>query len=245
MTFTHGQQQYPSRRHDQQSNGQYNHPSHSQPSYRQDQQSNGQYDHPSHAQPPYSQSSQHPSQPLHTYEPHPTSPTNSNYSYNPPSVYQHSQSNHYQSSQSGSHPSSRSKGYQPSHLSHHPSSNISLASSTNLHYPVQARNQSNIYSSASTIQPSINSSNQHGYSVMGNRKKTIRNIPLTPQGNLVIDIPVSDKLLQLGGHSFDHEFTHSRYTAVTCHPDEFATSGYSLRQQELNRTTEIFVVVTM
>ncbi|RKO96211.1 hypothetical protein CAUPRSCDRAFT_8395, partial [Caulochytrium protostelioides] len=36
-----------------------------------------------------------------------------------------------------------------------------------------------------------------------------------------------------------------RYTAVTCGPDAFSREGYTLRQQEYGRQTELFIVVTM
>jgi hypothetical protein len=85
--------------------------------------------------------------------------------------------------------------------------------------------------------------------MMGNplraRKATIRHIPLTPEGNLVIDVPVPDRVLYNAKYRSGDEFTHMRYTAVTCTPDEFPTRGYSLRQQESKRHTEIFIVVTM
>ena len=77
------------------------------------------------------------------------------------------------------------------------------------------------------------------------RKRTVRQIPLTPQGNLVIDVPVADRVVKMGKYNIGDEFTHMRYTAVTCPPDEFAKRGYNLRQQELRRQTEIFIVVTM
>jgi chitin synthase len=77
------------------------------------------------------------------------------------------------------------------------------------------------------------------------RKRTVRQIPLTPQGNLVIDVPVADRVIKMGKYSDGDEFTHMRYTAVTCPPDEFSKRGYILRQQELGRHTEIFIVVTM
>ncbi|KAJ3129426.1 Chitin synthase, class 1 [Physocladia obscura] len=41
------------------------------------------------------------------------------------------------------------------------------------------------------------------------------------------------------------EFTHLRYTAATCDPNDFANKGFSLRAQELDRKTEIFIVITM
>lgn len=77
------------------------------------------------------------------------------------------------------------------------------------------------------------------------RKPTIRHIPLTPEGNLVIDVPVPDRVLYNAKYLVGDEFTHMRYTAVTCSADEFPTRGYSLRQQESKRHTELFIVVTM
>jgi chitin synthase len=77
------------------------------------------------------------------------------------------------------------------------------------------------------------------------RQRTVRHIPLTPQGNLVIDVPVSDRVRQLGSGSNEEEFRYLRYTAATCSPDDFPKSGYCLRQQEYQRQTEVFVVVTM
>jgi chitin synthase len=61
---------------------------------------------------------------------------------------------------------------------------------------------------------------------------------------LVIDVPVADRVALMGRYNKGDEFTHLRYTAVTCTPDEFQYKGYNLRQQELARSTEIFIVVT-
>lgn len=61
----------------------------------------------------------------------------------------------------------------------------------------------------------------------------------------MIDVPVADRVSKMGKYGTGDEFTHMRYTAVTCPADEFASKGYSLRQQELGRSTEIFIVVTM
>ena len=77
------------------------------------------------------------------------------------------------------------------------------------------------------------------------RKRTLRLIPLTPQGNLVIDVPVPDRVLKMAKFNTGEEFTHTRYTAVTCAADDFPRRGYSLRQQEYGRPTELFIVVTM
>ncbi|KAJ3515158.1 hypothetical protein NLJ89_g1936 [Agrocybe chaxingu] len=41
------------------------------------------------------------------------------------------------------------------------------------------------------------------------------------------------------------EFTHLRYTAATCDPDEFTSgNGYTLRARMMNRTTEILIAIT-
>lgn len=36
-----------------------------------------------------------------------------------------------------------------------------------------------------------------------------------------------------------------RYSAVTCDPNDFAASNYTLRPQLMNRQTELFIVMTM
>ncbi|KAJ3231575.1 Chitin synthase, class 1 [Chytriomyces hyalinus] len=41
------------------------------------------------------------------------------------------------------------------------------------------------------------------------------------------------------------EFTHLRYTAATCDPNDFKERGYRLRSQDLDRKTELFIVITM
>ena len=77
------------------------------------------------------------------------------------------------------------------------------------------------------------------------RKPTIRHIPLTPEGNLVVDVPVPDRVLANAKYQSGDEFTYTRYTAVTSTADQFPHSGYTLRQQEMQRSTELFIVVTM
>jgi chitin synthase len=74
-------------------------------------------------------------------------------------------------------------------------------------------------------------------------RQTRRYVPLT-NGNLVVDIPVARKVLKFASGN-TREFTHTRYTAVTCGADEFTSKGYVLRQQENETHTEIFIVVTM
>jgi hypothetical protein len=69
--------------------------------------------------------------------------------------------------------------------------------------------------------------------------------PLTADGHFVINLPIPKTLLDFMVFTEDREFTQSRYTAVTCAPDEFPSQGYSLKQQESKRHTEIFIVMTM
>jgi chitin synthase len=74
------------------------------------------------------------------------------------------------------------------------------------------------------------------------RHKTKRRVQLT-NGNLVIDLQVPPKLvLPWRGNP---EMTETRYTAVTCDPDDFEKKGFFLRQNESGRRTELFIVITM
>jgi hypothetical protein len=74
------------------------------------------------------------------------------------------------------------------------------------------------------------------------RNKTTKRVPLT-NGNLVLDLPVPPKLvLPRAGHP---EVMKTRYTAVTCDPDDFERNGHFLRQNQTNRRTELFICITM
>jgi chitin synthase len=74
------------------------------------------------------------------------------------------------------------------------------------------------------------------------RHKTTKRVPLT-NGNLVLDLPVPPKLvLPRTGHP---EVMKTRYTAVTCDPDDFEKNGHFLRQNQTNRRTELFICITM
>ncbi|KAJ8092782.1 Chitin synthase, class 8 [Marasmius tenuissimus] len=80
------------------------------------------------------------------------------------------------------------------------------------------------------------------------RYKTVKKVELF-HGNFVLDNPVPSKLLDLfppSVHS-DREFTHMRYSAATCDPNEFKDSGFTLRQVHYDppRRTELFIVMTM
>jgi chitin synthase len=72
--------------------------------------------------------------------------------------------------------------------------------------------------------------------------QSVRHVKLT-QGNLVLDCPVPDKLLRNVKYSTGEEFTHMRYTAVTCDPNDFLKDRYTLRPYLLNRQTELFIVM--
>jgi chitin synthase len=99
------------------------------------------------------------------------------------------------------------------------------------------RNDEQFHGSANTFRGSSKS--------LLSDKPTIRHIPLTPEGNLVVDVPVPDRVLSNAKYQSGDEFTYTRYTAVTSTPDQFPYSGYTLRQQEMQRSTELFIVVTM
>ncbi|KAG5647067.1 hypothetical protein DXG03_001437 [Asterophora parasitica] len=74
------------------------------------------------------------------------------------------------------------------------------------------------------------------------RNKTRRRVQLT-NGNLVVDLPVPPKLVL--PRRGEPETTKTRYTAVTCDPDDFEKRGFFLRQNEVGRRTELFIVITM
>ncbi|GAA5928047.1 hypothetical protein JCM3775_002798 [Rhodotorula graminis] len=78
------------------------------------------------------------------------------------------------------------------------------------------------------------------------RYKTVKRVQLT-QGNLVLDCQVPPKLLERCPRKDSREFTHMRYTAATCDPDDFLDEKYALRQilYETPRRTELFIVLTM
>ncbi|KAL0094521.1 chitin synthase 1, partial [Phycomyces blakesleeanus] len=76
------------------------------------------------------------------------------------------------------------------------------------------------------------------------RYKTVRKVKLTG-GNLVLENPVPTRYLNNLPRKDNKEFTHMRYTAATCDPSDFASENYRLRQNLMNRQTELFIVLTM
>lgn len=73
---------------------------------------------------------------------------------------------------------------------------------------------------------------------------TTAEIKLT-DGNLVIDLPVPERLKNLLARRESEEFTHMRYTACTSDPDDFMRDGFTLRPAAYGRETELFIVCTM
>ncbi|ORZ05680.1 chitin synthase 2 [Lobosporangium transversale] len=79
------------------------------------------------------------------------------------------------------------------------------------------------------------------------RFHTTKRVKLT-SGNLVLDCPVPSMFLKTLKYQEGEEFTHMRYTAATCDPDDFAAENYTLRPliiDGLPRETELFIVMTM
>ncbi|KAI0027761.1 glycosyltransferase family 2 protein [Vararia minispora EC-137] len=78
------------------------------------------------------------------------------------------------------------------------------------------------------------------------RYKTIKKVELF-HGNFVLDSAVPTKLLNLCAYKNEREFTHMRYSAATCDPNDFKDSGFTLRQVHYDppRRTELFIVLTM
>ena len=66
-------------------------------------------------------------------------------------------------------------------------------------------------------------------------------------GELVLECKIPTILYSFLPRRDEVEFTHMRYTAVTCDPDDFVNRGYKLRQNigRTLRETELFICVTM
>ena len=74
-------------------------------------------------------------------------------------------------------------------------------------------------------------------------KKEVRLI----NGELILECKIPTILYSFLPRRDEIEFTHMRYTAVTCDPDDFTLKGYKLRQNIGNtaRDTELFICITM
>lgn len=74
-------------------------------------------------------------------------------------------------------------------------------------------------------------------------KKEVRLI----NGELILECKIPTILHSFLPRRDEAEFTHMRYTAVTCDPDDFCMKGYKLRQNigSTARETELFICITM
>lgn len=74
-------------------------------------------------------------------------------------------------------------------------------------------------------------------------KKEVRLI----NGELILECKIPTILYSFLPRRDEIEFTHMRYTAVTCDPDDFVLKGYKLRQNigSTARDTELFICITM
>ena len=73
-------------------------------------------------------------------------------------------------------------------------------------------------------------------------KKEVRLI----NGELILECKIPTILHSFLPRRDEIEFTHMRYTAVTCDPDDFVVKGYKLRQNiGVQRETELFICITM
>jgi len=73
---------------------------------------------------------------------------------------------------------------------------------------------------------------------------TKKQVRLT-NGELILECKIPTILYSFLPRRDENEFTHMRYTAVTCDPDDFVQQGYQLRQTIDKRDTELFICVTM
>ncbi|KAH9218071.1 class 2 chitin synthase [Leptodontidium sp. 2 PMI_412] len=66
-------------------------------------------------------------------------------------------------------------------------------------------------------------------------------------GELILECKIPTILYSFLPRRDEIEFTHMRYTAVTCDPDDFVSKGYKLRQNigSTARETELFICITM
>ncbi|KAG5463342.1 MAG: chitin synthase-domain-containing protein, partial [Olpidium bornovanus] len=110
-----------------------------------------------------------------------------------------------------------------------------VAPSSGYRYPISSQPQYNNMSGGQM---------PAGSGAMLARKRTMRNVQLT-NGNLVIESPVPDRVLANAAYRTGEEFTHMRYTAATCDPNDFEKQSYTLRPAMYGRQTELFVVMTM
>lgn len=77
------------------------------------------------------------------------------------------------------------------------------------------------------------------------RYNTIKRLVQIPQGRLVLNCPVPIQYLERVPLRDPKEFNMMRYTAITCDANEFHQKNYTLRQEIMNRETELAICITM
>ncbi|KAF8928612.1 Chitin synthase, class 1, partial [Haplosporangium bisporale] len=81
---------------------------------------------------------------------------------------------------------------------------------------------------------------------MSRGESSVGFVPLLPPTSP--ELPVPSKLLKSLKYQDGEEFTHMRYTAATCDPNDFLAENYTLRPLIVDdhpRETELFIVMTM
>ncbi|KAI5480781.1 chitin synthase, glycosyltransferase family 2 protein [Pseudohyphozyma bogoriensis] len=81
------------------------------------------------------------------------------------------------------------------------------------------------------------------------RRALTKKVKLTPQGNFISEFPVPTAVmnanLSSGVEGGPTEFSHMRYTAACCDPNDFTKeNGYTLRTSSYGRQTDLLVCIT-
>ncbi|KAJ3415249.1 Chitin synthase, class 2 [Chytridiales sp. JEL 0842] len=110
--------------------------------------------------------------------------------------------------------------------------------------PANKGNQNKSSGASSTSANSRDSNPQRQISLFTLLKLVQRQIRLSPKGHLVINFPVTGKLLEGAAYKEEEEFTRLRYTALTDPPASMKRDKH-LRQITLNRPTRLAVLITL
>ncbi|EAU32188.1 chitin synthase C [Aspergillus terreus NIH2624] len=122
--------------------------------------------------------------------------------------------------------------------------------------PYQESESADVYDAHMSDKDAINLNTWQQPSVSGRsgglRRYGTRKINLVQGSVLSVDYPVPSAIQNAiqpeyreAEEAFPEEFTHMRYTAATCDPDEFTLrNGYNLRPAIYNRHTELLIAIT-
>lgn len=129
-----------------------------------------------------------------------------------------------------------------SHSSHHQQKPHAYQNPAEYNVFPNMQRQATSSSSGTYMEP--NETRHFGPAPIGRvtRRHKKQRIRLT-QGNLIVDLKIPLRLPIPVRQAPENQYT--RYTAVTCDPDEFKKRGFFLRQIEYKRETELFVVITL